>query len=79
MTVDEIIRAWRDPDYVETLSPEAKTRIPENPAGSIAVLDREVAPARVQPRAEFTCTQDCGDTCPPPCAFTCWTNGTCCC
>jgi len=79
MTVDEILRAWRDPDYFATLGPEARSRVPENPAGSVAVLDREIGPTRVQPLALFTCTDNCGDTCPPPCANTCFSTGGCCC
>jgi mersacidin/lichenicidin family type 2 lantibiotic len=77
MTVDEIVRAWRDPDYLETLDPDAKSRVPVNPAGTVAVLDREIAPARVQPWAVATC--DCGDTCPPDCNVSCFTAGSCCC
>lgn len=84
MTVDEIVRAWRDPDYVETLDPEAAARIPENPAGSVAVLDREIGPTRVPPSVEglVTCEEPCGDTCPPPlgnCNNTCFSGGQCCC
>lgn len=85
MSVEEIIRSWRDLDYVETLEPEAKSRIPENPAGSVALLDREVGPRQVPPWVEglMTCEEPaCGDTCPPPggsCLNTCFTSSTCCC
>lgn len=82
MTVDEIVRAWRDPAYLETLTPGERDRIPESPVTSVAVLDRETAPTRVEPWAVSTCDQACGDTCPYPfghCNNTCTTNANCCC
>jgi len=33
MSVDRIIRAWKDPDYRKSLSPEELAVLPENPAG----------------------------------------------
>lgn len=79
MTVDEIVRAWRDPDFAEALSAEARKRLPENPAGTVAVLDRELAPSRTQGLGDPTCVEACGDTCPPGCNFSCETDGMCCC
>ena len=33
MTNDEIIRAWKDEDYRNSLSEEQRSQLPENPAG----------------------------------------------
>lgn len=79
MTVDEIVRTWRDPEYLETLPESTRIRIPRSPAGSVAVLDREIGPSRVDPLAINTCTSMCGDTCPTDCNYTCGTSHTCCC
>ncbi len=35
MTNDEIIRAWKDEDYRDSLSEEQRSQLPENPAGMV--------------------------------------------
>ena len=35
MTNDEIIRAWKDEDYRNSLSEEQRSQLPENPAGMV--------------------------------------------
>jgi mersacidin/lichenicidin family type 2 lantibiotic len=37
-----IIRAWKDDDYLESLSEEERSHLPENPAGIIELSDREM-------------------------------------
>ncbi|MBT9260200.1 MAG: mersacidin/lichenicidin family type 2 lantibiotic [Clostridiales bacterium] len=40
MGVDRIVRAWKDPDFRRSLSPEELSALPENPAGlPLAELD----------------------------------------
>ena len=34
----DIIRAWKDEDYLNSLSEEQRSQIPENPAGIIVKL-----------------------------------------
>ena len=35
MSKDEIIRAWKDEDYRNSLSEEQRSQLPENPAGMV--------------------------------------------
>ena len=38
----EIIRAWKDEDYLENLNEEKRTLLPENPAGIIELSDEDM-------------------------------------
>lgn len=81
MTVDELVRAWRETDLEEALDLGDKVDAIESPLTSVALLDREAAPTRLDPWAG-TCDSSCGDTCPPPyshCNNTCTTSSNCCC
>jgi mersacidin/lichenicidin family type 2 lantibiotic len=40
MGIDRIIRAWEDPEYRASLSPEER---PENPVGGIELTDAELS------------------------------------
>ncbi len=42
MLLDKIIRAWKDPEYRQTLNEEEQERLPENPAGAIELTDEEL-------------------------------------
>ena len=42
MSTDNIIRAWKDPKYSGTLSPEERTMVPEHPAGIVELSDAEL-------------------------------------
>jgi len=80
MTVEEIVRTWRD-DKVDSETSRGLDDIPESPITSVAVLDCETAPTRLQPYAG-TCDDSCGDTCPipyGPCNHTCFSAAECCC
>ena len=35
----DIIRAWKDEDYLESLNDEQRSSLPENPAGMIEMSD----------------------------------------
>lgn len=39
---NEIIRAWKDEDYLESLNEEQRSLLPENPAGTIELSDEEM-------------------------------------
>jgi len=39
MSKEKIIRAWKDPKYRESLTPEEKAQLPEHPAGPPGALD----------------------------------------
>jgi hypothetical protein len=80
MTVDQLVREWRG-TRLDALDPGDDLAAPEAPLTSVAVLDRELAPTRLDPWAG-TCDSSCGDTCPPPfsgCNNTCSTVSNCCC
>lgn len=42
MSVDVIIRAWRDRDFWSSLSEDERARIPANPAGIVELLDADL-------------------------------------
>ena len=39
----DIIRAWKDEDYRDSLSDEEKAQLPENPAGLIELTDEDMS------------------------------------
>lgn len=42
MSNEDIIRAWKDEDYWNSLSQEGRSQLPENPAGIIELSDEEM-------------------------------------
>ncbi|MGB9181439.1 MAG: mersacidin/lichenicidin family type 2 lantibiotic [Pyrinomonadaceae bacterium] len=42
MSPDEIIRAWKDEEYLSTLSVTDRAMLPEDPAGAIELSDRDL-------------------------------------
>ena len=38
----DIARAWKDPEYLKSLTPEQKTNLPENPTGPAPVSEEEL-------------------------------------
>ncbi|HEY9674768.1 MAG TPA: mersacidin/lichenicidin family type 2 lantibiotic [Waterburya sp.] len=42
MSHEDIIRAWKDPEYRMSLSEEKRAQLPENPAGLIELTDGEM-------------------------------------
>jgi mersacidin/lichenicidin family type 2 lantibiotic len=45
MTRDQIIRAWKDADYRESLGESERSMLPEHPAGLIRLDDEELESA----------------------------------
>lgn len=39
MTVETIVKAWKDKSFRESLSPEQLKQLPENPVGSVELPD----------------------------------------
>ena len=83
MSKFDIVRAWKDAEYRQSLSSEEQELLPEHPAGSIELTDgqlQQAAGASVVPASQGPFTVGCCQTvflttpcCPTP-AFT----GTCC-
>ncbi len=42
MSEFDIIRAWKDPEYRESLTEEQRSQLPENPAGMVELPDNEM-------------------------------------
>jgi mersacidin/lichenicidin family type 2 lantibiotic len=42
MSHNEIIRAWRDEDFRNSLSEEQRSQLPDNPAGIIELSDEDM-------------------------------------
>lgn len=42
MSKFDIVRAWKDAEYRQSLSAEEQARLPEHPAGSIALADEDL-------------------------------------
>ncbi len=42
MSQENIIRAWRSPEYRKTLSASERAALPEHPAGAMALSDEEL-------------------------------------
>ena len=42
MSLQEIIRAWKDPEYRATLSEKQRDQLPKHPAGSIELSEQEL-------------------------------------
>ena len=42
MSNNEIVRAWKDEDYFESLSQEQRSLLPANPAGIVELSDEEM-------------------------------------
>lgn len=43
MSLNHIIEAWRDEEYRETLDSEARSLLPENPAGELELTEADLA------------------------------------
>ena len=57
----DIIRAWKDEEYRNSLSEEQRSQLPENPAGMIELSDEDmgsVVGGRVAAEASWVC---CGE------------------
>jgi mersacidin/lichenicidin family type 2 lantibiotic len=42
MSAKDIIRAWKDPDYLNGLTAKQRSRLPDNPAGLIELTDDDL-------------------------------------
>jgi mersacidin/lichenicidin family type 2 lantibiotic len=63
----DIIRAWKDAEYRNSLTDEQKTQLPDNPAGAINLTDEQmetitgggIGGSRTSNLFQFTCNPDC--------------------
>ena len=42
LTINEIIRAWKDKNFRESLSEEQRAQLPANPAGLVEIDDEQL-------------------------------------
>jgi mersacidin/lichenicidin family type 2 lantibiotic len=57
-----IVRAWKDEDFLSTLSLEEVQELPENPAGLVELTDEELDGASGQGWCPNTCMGESGQT-----------------
>lgn len=62
----DIIRAWKDEDYRNSLTEEQKSQLPENPAGMIDLSDKQMTNICGGESFAFTKALSCWD---PDCSF----------
>jgi mersacidin/lichenicidin family type 2 lantibiotic len=72
MTHQEIVRAWKDPDYLQSLSPEQRQYVPGHPSGEIGE-PTEYQPLYAVDTAGCWTMLSAPGCCPPPppCDSTC--------
>ena len=68
MSNKDIVRAWKDKEYRESLSKAERDMLPEHPAGVINLTDAEIDEAAGG--TIFTLIG--GYTCPYTLCYTCW-------
>ena len=79
MSNGDIVRAWKDAEYRQSLSAEEQALLPEHPAGAIELTDEALEAAN---GGEILAITDSQDPCPPTyfntCYSACLTNYYCC-
>ncbi|MGK7953903.1 MAG: mersacidin/lichenicidin family type 2 lantibiotic [Crocosphaera sp.] len=61
----DIIRAWKDEEYRNSLSDSEKAQLPENPAGAIELDDEDMSSMSGGNAGEHEHTKTCEHCCPP--------------
>lgn len=69
MSTAEILRAWRDHDYWLSLTERQRSRVPENPAGVVELMDVELTHVSGMTHTFTHCSESC--TCTDSCFGTC--------
>lgn len=80
MSSHNIIRAWKDPAYRNSLSSAERAALPENPAGAIEISDADlgnIAGGRERAPETAICTYLCTLTCTCVCTGICSLIGRC--
>ncbi len=54
----DIVRAWKDAEYRQSLGPEERALLPEHPAGSIELADEELHQVNGGATRSLVCTFD---------------------
>lgn len=69
MSTTEVLRAWRDHEFWLGLSEEERSRVPENPAGLVELMDVELEQVSGLTHQFTHCSDSC--TCFASCFGTC--------
>ena len=56
MSLEDVIRAWKDPDFRDSLSAADRKRLPQHPAGLIELSEAALS----QAAGMSTCRETCG-------------------
>lgn len=77
MSNNNIVRAWRDPAYRNSLSEAERQALPANPAGSIELSDADLGQVAGGAATYLTCTKYCTLPCTEktPCLSTNYPKG----
>lgn len=61
MTLQQIVRAWKDAEYRRSLTAAERAQLPSNPAGLIELSDAELdqASGAMMPQSRNSCSQYC--------------------
>ena len=57
MSHEDIVRAWKDAEYRQSLSAEEQALLPEHPAGAIELTDEELHQVAGGGTTPFNCPQ----------------------
>jgi mersacidin/lichenicidin family type 2 lantibiotic len=78
MQDEDIIRAWKDEEYRNSLSEEQRAQLPENPAGMVELSDEAMQTVAGGLLSIFGCRdRDRLKTIVRPCTFTIFVQGCC--
>jgi mersacidin/lichenicidin family type 2 lantibiotic len=73
MSIQDIIRAWEDPDFFASLNAEQRALLPANPIGDTLsrkeLVRRESIRQITNGDTEGMACSACGTLCPPDCIF----------
>ncbi len=78
MSIQEIIHAWKDVDYRESLSDGELARLPQHPAGLVNLMDSDLDQAAGGTRTAQSCWNSCSETFPLECSMAGLLTSKCC-
>jgi mersacidin/lichenicidin family type 2 lantibiotic len=77
MTTEQIVRAWREPDFWDALAADERASVPENPAGLVELFDAQLEKIVGGFHGSTHAGTQCNSTAISACQ-TCWTGSICC-
>ena len=69
MSIEKVIRAWKDADYRESLSEAERALLPQHPAGLVNLADSDLDAAAGGLRTISYCEFSCSETFPIECSM----------